>query len=54
MRESVVIIGAGRSGRGMLGELYYKDKARITFADKDAGLTAGVRAARHGWRAFRF
>lgn len=43
MRESVVIIGAGRSGRGMLGELYYKDKARITFADKDAGLTAGLR-----------
>ena len=25
MKEEVVIIGAGRSGRGMLGEMYYTD-----------------------------
>lgn len=34
----VVIIGAGRSGRGLHGEFCYKDNYDITFADIDADL----------------
>ena len=43
MRQKVVIIGAGRTGRGMLGELYFQDGAQIVFADKDPELVAGLR-----------
>ena len=44
MKEEVVIIGAGRSGRGMLGEMYYTDGSyHITFADRDASLVSGLR-----------
>ena len=35
---NVVIIGAGRSGRGLHGEFCYKDNYNITFADIDADL----------------
>lgn len=35
MSRTVVIIGAGRSGRGMLGELYSRSGFHIIFADKD-------------------
>lgn len=48
MKEEVVIIGAGRSGRGMLGEMYYTDGSwHITFADRDASLVSGLR--KQGW-----
>lgn len=40
----VVIIGAGRTGRGMLGELFYSEGGyEITFADIDTALVAGLR-----------
>lgn len=43
MRD-VTIIGAGRTGRGMLGELFYKEgDFRITFADCDSALVEGLR-----------
>lgn len=38
MNRKVVIIGAGRSGRGMLGELYARTNFKIIFADKDKDL----------------
>lgn len=37
-KGNVVIIGSGRSGRGLLGELLYKDGYDITFADIDQKL----------------
>lgn len=43
MKKNVVIIGAGRSGRGMLGEMYYTDGESIVFADNDAALVSGLR-----------
>lgn len=43
MKQKVVIIGAGRTGRGMLGEMYYRDGAQIIFADKDPELVTGLR-----------
>ena len=43
MRE-VTIIGAGRTGRGMLGELFYKEgDFHITFADCNPELVEGLR-----------
>lgn len=39
----VTIIGAGRSGRGMLGELYDRDGFFITFADVKDELVDGLR-----------
>lgn len=36
--KNVTIIGAGRSGRGMLGELYSREGCNIVFADKDKTL----------------
>lgn len=39
----VTIIGAGRSGRGMLGEMFYQEKNySIVFADIDTGLVQGL------------
>lgn len=46
-QNSVLIIGSGRSGRGMLGELYHKAGFHITFADNNAELVNGLRAAGH-------
>lgn len=43
MKREVVIIGAGRTGRGMLGELYHADGFHITFADNSPQLVAGLR-----------
>lgn len=37
-KGKVVIIGSGRSGRGLLGELSYQDGYEITFADIDQEL----------------
>lgn len=34
-QNTVLIIGSGRSGRGMLGELYHKAGFHIVFADND-------------------
>ncbi|MCD8221636.1 MAG: hypothetical protein LUD07_05510 [Clostridiales bacterium] len=42
-QKRVVIIGAGRSGRGMLGELYDRDGYKITFADIRDELVDGLR-----------
>ena len=41
--KKVLIIGAGRSGRGMLGELYDADQFNITFADINSNLIEGLR-----------
>lgn len=38
-----MIIGSGRSGRGMLGELFYRAGYSITFADRDPELVEGLR-----------
>lgn len=43
-KKKVLIIGAGNSGRGMLGELFYQDGWEITFCDNDASLVQGLRA----------
>lgn len=43
MKGNVVIIGAGRSGRGMLGELYDSAGYKIVFADCDADIVYGLR-----------
>ena len=43
MKKEVLIIGAGRTGRGMLGELYHADGYHIIFADKDSQLVSGLR-----------
>lgn len=42
----VTIIGSGRSGRGMLGELYDADDFSITFADIRPDLVEGLK--KHG------
>lgn len=42
-RGTVTIIGAGRSGRGMLGEMYHKAGYHITFADVKDELVDGLR-----------
>lgn len=47
MKKEVVIIGAGLTGRGMLGELYHADGFHIIFADNDSRLVEGLR--RQGW-----
>ena len=39
----VTIIGSGRSGRGMLGELYDADNFSITFADIRPDLVEGLK-----------
>ena len=39
----VLIIGAGRSGRGMLGELFDRDGWQLIFADNDTQLVEGLR-----------
>ena len=42
--ECVVIIGAGQTGRGMFGALFFEEGGfRITFADTDSELIAGLR-----------
>ncbi len=46
-QNAVLIIGSGRSGRGMLGELYHKSGFRIVFADNNSALVNGLRAAGH-------
>jgi mannitol-1-phosphate 5-dehydrogenase len=43
LRKKVVIIGSGRSGRGMLGELYDREGYEIIFADPKTHLTEGLR-----------
>ena len=43
MKKTVVIIGSGRSGRGMLGELYHADGYHLIFADNDQKLVDGLR-----------
>ena len=42
-KGSVLIIGAGRSGRGMLGELFDRDGWQLIFADNDTQLVEGLR-----------
>ena len=47
-KQKVVIIGAGRTGRGMLGEMFYSEgDYQITFADNNSDLVAGLRD--QGW-----
>lgn len=42
--ESVVIVGAGQTGRGMFGALFFEEGGyRITFADIDSRLMDGLR-----------
>lgn len=44
-KRKVVIIGAGRTGRGMLGELFFSEGGySLTFADHDGGLIQGLRS----------
>ena len=44
MKNEVVIIGAGNSGRGMLGEMFYNDgQYHVVFADIDSKLVNGLR-----------
>lgn len=43
-KKEVLIIGAGNSGRGMLGEMFFQDGWDITFCDNDASLVRGLRA----------
>ena len=39
----ITIIGAGRSGRGMLGEMFYSEGGfRLVFADIDSNLVRGL------------
>ena len=45
MSRTVVIIGAGRSGRGMLGELYSRSGFHIIFADKDKEILSVCRSS---------
>lgn len=42
---NVTIIGAGRSGRGMLGELFHRERGcyQVTFVDCDSRLVEGLR-----------
>ena len=40
--RKVAILGAGLSGRGMLGEMFYKDNYKILFVDIDEKLTEGL------------
>lgn len=47
MNKKILVIGAGRSGRGMLGEMAFLDGDKICFADKDSGLVQGLR--QQGW-----
>lgn len=43
--NQVLVIGSGRSGRGMLGELYHQAGFQITFADNNPALVNGLRQA---------
>lgn len=43
MEKRVLLIGAGLSGRGMLGELFYDDNFEICFADRNNDLVSGLR-----------
>lgn len=43
-KKEVLIIGAGNSGRGMLGEMFYQDGWDITFCDNDTALVDGLRS----------
>lgn len=46
--ERVVIVGAGQTGRGMFGALFYKEGCyELTFADTDAALVRGLREQGH-------
>ena len=45
-KGKVVIIGSGRSGRGLLGELCFLDGYEITFADIDKSLIEKMKKAR--------
>lgn len=42
MKEAL-IVGAGLSGRGMLGEMYNSDNFDITFADTNSELIDGLK-----------
>lgn len=46
-KGNVVIIGAGRSGRGMLGEMYERDGFHIIFADIKDELVDGLRKQKY-------
>lgn len=51
MRERALVIGAGRSGRGMLGELYHACGYHVVFADVKGDLVEGLnRVRRYGVR----
>ena len=41
--KKVLIIGSGRSGRGMLGELLSHEDYEVTFSDNDYDLTEGLK-----------
>lgn len=47
-KRNVLIIGAGRTGRGMLGEMFYTEGGYdLIFADNDPTLVAGLK--QQGW-----
>lgn len=48
----VVIIGAGRAGRGYLGRLAAQSGASITFLDQDAALVEALRGGSYTVRFF--
>lgn len=51
MRDTALVIGAGRSGRGMLGELYHSCGYHVIFADVKTDLVDGLnRVGRYGVR----
>lgn len=45
--RKVAILGAGLSGRGMLGEMFYKDSYKILFVDIDEKLTEGLKQQKY-------
>lgn len=44
MKKKVVVIGAGRSGRGYVGELLFLDGWQVVYADNDEALTDQLKA----------
>ena len=38
--KNVVIVGAGKEGKGTFGDIFYENKWNITFIDKDENVIA--------------
>ena len=48
MKKDVIIVGSGNSGRGMLGELFFKDgQYHVIFADIDSDLVSGLKKQKY-------